>query len=212
MDNTAQDCAKILNISPQQQQQLQDYVDLLRQWQPRLNLVSHNTLPDIWTRHILDSGQIAKLLPITSTTLILDIGSGAGFPGMVLGVITDACLVLVESDLRKTIFLQEVARVLFPKQHILPTPKIQILNQRIEKTSFLAADIITARAVASLDQLFEWAIPQWHKNTKAIFFKGKNFQHEVDVAMKRWLFDYELVQSVASDDSKILLINFLKRK
>ena len=125
---------------------LNHYKKLVLKWQKSINLISPNTVHEIWSRHIIDSCQFANLI-VSRETSIVDIGSGGGFPGIVLAILGYHNLTLIESDNRKGIFLHEVARELS-----LP---ITIVSDRIEKVTIDSPDIITARACASLEKLFE---------------------------------------------------------
>src|SRR6202044_3793088 len=120
------------------------YVDLLGAWNRRINLVGRNTIGDVWRRHILDCAQLIRYVPPQARVLV-DLGSGAGLPGLVLAILGVPEVHLVESDLRKAAFLREAARVTGATAQIHP--------QRAEKMPRLAADLITARAVASLPDL-----------------------------------------------------------
>ena len=129
---------------------LEKYIELLKKWQKAVNLISLNTLPDIWNRHILDSAQLYLLIPDKKITLV-DMGSGAGFPALVLAILNKnnngpiQQMFLIESDMKKTLFLKEVIRELK-----LP---VQVLNKRIENVSGIQADVLTARALSSLSDL-----------------------------------------------------------
>ena len=120
---TTDDVRKLLNVSRETMDQFEAYLELLRKWQRRINLVANSTLIDAWQRHILDSAQLAKFYP-PNTKKILDVGSGAGFPGLVLAILGGVEVDLVESNHRKAIFLSTVINSLS-----LPA---KVHNQRIE--------------------------------------------------------------------------------
>lgn len=177
---------------------LQTYANLLSSWQKKINLVSGRTLDDLWTRHILDSAQILSLLPKQKFRL-LDMGSGAGFPGMIIAILNDyADVTLVESDGRKVAFLQEVARV--------TETKVTLCNQRIEKLEPQMADVICARALAPISQLLEWGEPHLASGGFYIFLKGSLLEEELTVAMKSWHINQQRVSSQTHPEGQILLI------
>ncbi|MEX0504323.1 16S rRNA (guanine(527)-N(7))-methyltransferase RsmG [Alphaproteobacteria bacterium LSUCC0719] len=159
-----------LDVSRETMARLESYVALVQKWQPRVNLVSPASLSDIWPRHIWDSAQLAPHIPAGSTRL-LDVGSGAGFPGLVLAILTDAECHLVESDQKKAIFLQTVIREC--------GLKATVHNQRIETLSCLNADIITARALAPLDRLLVLLASQLRSGTRCLFLKGAQAESEL---------------------------------
>jgi len=153
---------------------LSAYVALLAKWQPRINLVSPATLPDIWDRHILDSAQLLPHLPMVPAhqrCRILDIGSGAGFPGLVLAILGAGDVQLVESDQRKAAFLQTVIREL--------GLSARVSNQRIETLSACQPDVITARALAALPKLMSLISPQLHNGLTCLFLKGASVEEEL---------------------------------
>ena len=159
-----------IDVSRETMDRLAAYVALVEKWQQRVNLVSASTLPDIWMRHIWDSAQLAPLVP-AGTGRILDVGSGAGFPGLVLAALCDAELHLVESDQKKAVFLQTVIRE--------TGIRAIIHNKRIETMPPMGADIISARALASLDRLLELLKDQLEPGTRCLFLKGAQGEAEL---------------------------------
>lgn len=149
---------------------LEAYAELLQKWQRKINLVSRRSLQDLWRRHFLDSAQLFDLAPADASRW-LDLGSGAGFPGLVIAILGVPDVHLVESDSRKCAFLREAAR-------ITETP-VTIHNCRIEALPPLAADVITARALAPMPRLLDLALPQARRQTVALFLKGKTFDSEL---------------------------------
>ena len=190
-----------LNVSDETFQKFSDYYDLLLKWQIKINLIG-NLYDDIWSRHFLDSVQIIKLIPDTNSK-ILDIGSGAGFPGMVLSIL-GYDVTLVESDTKKTTFLSEVKRI--------TKTNAKILNMRIESILKNNFDFITSRACADLDTLLEYVHPSVSHGTECIFHKGKNHLKEISDAEKKWCFQFEINPSITDSDGVILkLSNITKR-
>ena len=159
-----------LNVSRETIDKFQAYLTLLEKWQRRINLVSNSTLADVWQRHILDSGQLAAYYP-PQTRQILDVGSGAGFPGLVLAIMGGVTVDLVESDQRKAVFLSTVIRELG-----LPA---KVHNQRIETMPNLRPDVITARALAPVPKLLNLIETQMSAECVCLFLKGASVEDEL---------------------------------
>ncbi len=190
-----------VDVSRETRDQLEALVHTLGRWQKAINLVGKGTLEDIWVRHILDSAQLFPLIPKQARTLA-DLGSGGGFPGLVLAALRpDLQVTLIESDARKGAFLGEAGR----RMGLKALPKIVI--SRIEAAAPAGADVVTARALAPLGQLLVWAAP--HKGDTAIclFHKGKGWQGEVTEAKKDWDFEAQPFSSVTDRESVLLRIN-----
>ena len=167
---TPADVAKRLNVSRETMDIFSLYLDLLSKWQPRINLVADSTLDSAWQRHILDSGQLAGYLP-PAPKLILDVGSGAGFPGLVLAIMTGYRVELVESDQRKAVFLSTVVREL--------GLNAAVHNCRIESLPPLYPDVITARALAALPKLLDLLEKQLYEGCSCLFLKGASINEEL---------------------------------
>ena len=167
---TGDEVGKLLNVSRETLDKFRAYLALLEKWQPRVNLVSQSTLVNAWQRHILDSAQLVRFHP-PDAKKILDIGSGAGFPGMVLAIMGGVEVDLVESDQRKAIFLSTVIRSLG-----LPA---KVHNQRIESLSNMAPDVVTARALASVPKLLKLIENQLSPDTVCLFLKGASVEDEL---------------------------------
>lgn len=182
-------------VSRETLDRLRTYAELLEKWQARINLVGPATLPDLWRRHMLDSAQLFPLLP-PRTPRIADIGSGAGFPGLVLAIMGVPDVHLVESDLRKGTFLREVAR-----QTAAP---VTVHSARIETLTDLKAPVVTARALAALPKLLDLAVPLLESNGECVFLKGQNIEEELTSARKIWIFEEDRSPS-RSDPSGIVL-------
>jgi 16S rRNA (guanine527-N7)-methyltransferase len=185
---------------------LETMVETLLRWQKAINLVGRATLDDVWTRHILDSAQLAPLIPETAKSLV-DLGSGAGFPGLVLAALRpELDVTLIESDARKSAYLGEAARKMgLPKQ-----PKIVV--SRIEAAPPAQADIVTARALAPLGQLLAWADRHRANPAICLFHKGKDWQAELTGAMKDWEIECTPQPSVTDRDAVILRIGSYRAK
>ena len=161
-------------IFKESKQDIEKYIKILLDWQKHVNLISKNTIPELQKRHVLDSAQLWKYIPDSSKTLT-DVGSGGGFPGIVLGIlIKNACfplkITLVESDSKKAIFLAEVNRQL--------KLNLNILTKRVEIVENLKSDVITARAFSELNQILIWCQKIVSRETIWIFLKGKGYNEE----------------------------------
>ena len=184
-----------LDVSRETQDRLTAYVALVEKWQRRVNLVSASTLPDIWSRHIWDSAQLAPLVP-EGTRRILDVGSGAGFPGLVLAALCDAECHLVESDQKKAIFLQTVVRE-------CGIPAV-VHTARIESLPSLGAEIVTARALAPMDRLLDLLADQLSAGTRCLFLKGAQAEQELATLGTRPDLSWELTPSLTNPDAFVV--------
>jgi len=174
---------------------LEAYVGLLTAWNRRINLVGPRTIGDIWRRHILDAAQLLPFIP-PKTRVLLDIGSGAGLPGLVLAMLGGAETHLVEADQRKCVFLREAARITGTKLHIHA--------QRLEKCPRFRVDIVTARAFAPLPDLLDQVEDFIDTHSILLFLKGKTVGEELTEARKGWNMRATLHPS-ASDPSGTVL-------
>jgi 16S rRNA (guanine527-N7)-methyltransferase len=186
-------------VSRETLDKLRDYAALLEKWQRSINLVSSTTLPELWRRHFADSAQLAPLIGAkTSTLRCVDLGSGAGFPGLVLAIMGIGQWTLIDSDRRKLTFLQEAARITQTSVTLLPA--------RLERVTGLTADIVTARACASLETLLGYAAPLLAPSGKALFLKGRDASREVDEARTSWNFEARLIPSQTDPEASIVEI------
>jgi 16S rRNA (guanine527-N7)-methyltransferase len=194
---TAEAFAARCAVSRETLARLQRYLALLQRWQPAVNLVGPATLQDPWRRHFWDSIQLIRHIPLETRSL-LDFGSGAGFPGMVLAILGVPGVVLVESDGRKSAFLREVARE-------TGTP-VTVHAARLESLTGQIAppDVITARAVASLDLLLDRIKLYMAPNTVCLFHKGRRADGEIAEAGRRWTMTLEKIPS-ETDPSGVIL-------
>lgn len=199
------DFAQAFNVSRETLARFDDYALLLADWQQRVNLVGPATLSDIWDRHFADSAQLLAIAGEGRSWL--DIGAGAGFPGLVIALLDPlARLTLVESISKKCRFLTEAALA------IGVANRVTIENRRIESLPRQKFDIITARALAGLDQLFDWALPFAGSGTQWVLPKGIRVESELAVASKRFAFDYRLVISQTSASGRIVVASGAKRR
>ena len=197
MKNTA-------SLSEKNMEKLQVFQALLLKWQKRLNLVSNSTLSDNWNRHFKDSIQLAQYLPEKSK--IWDLGSGAGFPGLVLSILGHE-VTLIEKDEKKCIFMKEVTR----KCEIQP----HFITERLEELSadlFPQNGYFTARAFAPLPRIFEWTKQFQSKNPTYLLLKGEKTEEELNQARKDRCFDSKTYSSQTDSRGKILVITNVKDK
>ncbi|MCV2882100.1 16S rRNA (guanine(527)-N(7))-methyltransferase RsmG [Actibacterium sp. XHP0104] len=193
-----------LSVSRETFERLKTYESLLHKWNPAINLVAKSTLADAWARHFVDSAQIFQLAPLARHWA--DLGSGGGFPGMVIAILAaehapDMQVTLVESDQRKATFLRTVARE--------AGVRANVIAERIEDVPPLGADVLSARALASLDVLLGFAQRHLLPDGVAIFPKGANHQAELTEALANWRFEVQKSNSVTDSNAVILAIKGL---
>ena len=190
------------NVSRETLDRLRAYADLLVKWNPRINLVSPNSIPTLWGRHIADSAQLFRFIP-QNTPNLLDVGSGAGFPGLVLAIMGAPNVHLVESDQRKCAFLREASRV--------AGVQVTVHADRIEKVPPFEAAILTARALAPLVKILEWTAPFRADPTICLFLKGQSVEGELTEARKQWTMGIERQQSLTDPSGTILTLREVRR-
>lgn len=202
----SQNIYNILNqhsdVSRETSDMFEKFMELLLTWNKKMNLIGKGTVDDILQRHILDSLQLAKYL--NKNDIIVDIGTGAGFPGLILSIAGYKDITLVESITKKCVFLNNVK-----EQLNLP---VQIINDRVEELELKENTIITARAVAPLEKLFNFVYKNDNKISKYLFFKGRNYEEEIKKAEKLWKFKYKAFKNAISDEGIILKISMLQWK
>ena len=178
------------------------YVAMLIQWQRRVNLVSTASLADVWRRHLLDSAQLHGLLPAAARTVI-DLGSGAGFPGLVLAIMGGPTVHLVESNDRKCAFLDAVNRA--------TEAGAVIHNTRVADLEPLTADVVTARAFAPLPRLLEAARPLLAEGATCLFLKGRKVNEELTESAKTWIMRTTRFDSSSDPSGTILKLEGISR-
>lgn len=186
---------------------LQQFDQLVRRWTEAVNLVSKATLPDLWQRHIVDSAQLFAFCPQDARSW-LDIGSGGGFPGLVVAILAreklpELRVTLAESDQRKATFLRQAAMALG-----LDVP---VRSVRIESLEPANADVLSARALAPLPDLLRHAERHLQANGVALFPKGARFADEIADARQSWTFDVEAHPSLSEPEAAILEIRKIHR-
>jgi 16S rRNA (guanine527-N7)-methyltransferase len=210
VDNADREHAlRLTPVSRETEERLELLVSELIRWQAAKNLVSSATLRDVWTRHIADSLQLHSLAP--DAVNWLDLGSGGGFPGLVIGI----CLAgtarghinLVESNSRKCAFLRHAARV--------TGAPVTVHAARIEDvvTNFVGkVDVVTARALAPLPLLLSWCEELLRTGAMGIFPKGQHLDAELTEASKYWMIQASTVSSVTDDAARILLVRGAEKR
>ena len=191
-----------LHVSRETLERLTVYLELLCRWQPAINLVGAATLADPWRRHFLDCGQLAARIPAGATRLV-DLGSGAGFPGMVLAILGVRGVDVIESDRRKAQFLREVARA--------TGASVGVHAGRIEGMPGWPADVITARALAPLPRLLALAERFLKSDSVCLFFKGRLGAHELTEARASWHMEAEMFPSLAETTGTVLQLRGIRR-
>jgi 16S rRNA (guanine527-N7)-methyltransferase len=203
----------MFDVSPETVARLDRFVDVLLTWQRHTNLIAPSTIPSLWTRHVADSLQLLDLVetPYAKPSTWLDLGSGSGFPGVVIACaladVADAQVHMVESIQKKATFLREAI-------HETNAPGI-VHHTRIESLarSFDAAavDYVTARALAPLPDLLETVFPFINKGAKALLLKGQDLDHELTESTKHWHIQAETVPSRTSTAGRILIVHALSQ-
>ncbi|MBO6883582.1 MAG: 16S rRNA (guanine(527)-N(7))-methyltransferase RsmG [Marivita sp.] len=194
-----------MNVSRETQERLAIYAELLIKWSPKINLVSRASLQDAGKRHFDDSLQVVSLCPEGAATWV-DLGSGGGFPGAVVAIALQdkgVSVTLIESDQRKATFLRTVSRE-------TKTP-FTVIAKRIEDVDPMGSDVISARALAPLDDLLGFSERHLAPNGTAFFMKGGAWRNEVAEAQKKWRFTCEAHRSVTHPEAAVLAIGGLSR-
>ena len=197
---------ELMGVSDDALERLEAYVALLRKWQPKVNLVASRSLEDVWRRHILDSAQLAPLLPAAGGVMA-DIGSGAGFPGMVLAITQDSDqteIHLIESNERKCAFLMEINRM---------NQAGAIIHQcRVENLPELKTDVVMARGVASMEKLLLYANPMLKKGGQCLFLKGEKWREELTEVQKNWIIKESTIPSLSDPSGMVVKLEEIAQR
>ena len=207
MTDDADRFAEAFGVSRETRDRLTRYADLLKKWNPAINLVSRTTLPHLWTRHFADSAQLLEIADTASGTWA-DLGSGGGFPGMIVAILAgDKAPALkvtcVESDQRKATFLRTVARE--------TGTDVTVLSERIESVQPLGAQVVSARALAPLPELVGYANRHLAPEGCALFLKGTGQAQEIDQALASWSFQIDTFPSRTDSGAAILKLRSIRR-
>jgi len=196
--NKCLDLGPEYGITPEIAERIEKYAANLVKWQKAINLVSKKTLPNMWERHILDSLQLVPHIG-DDVKVIADMGSGAGLPGVILALFHRWDVHLIESDQRKCIFMRDSARA-------CGVP-VTIHSKRIEAVDDIDADLITARALAPLDDLFRLSVGFRRTQTKHLFLKGQSADDELTAARKQWKLQVTKIPSITDPLGSLLNID-----
>lgn len=191
----------ITGVSRETRDRLSLYAELLLRWNNAINLVAAGSLRDLWRRHFLDSAQLLPLL-VENDGDVVDLGSGAGFPGLVLAIMGRHAIHLVERDERKCAFLREVAS--------RTSTSVTIHNRDASSLDSWSTGFVIARALAPLDVLFPLAEPFMGKGATGLFLKGKSLDDELTVASKTWRITADRVPSSSDPAGNILRVRKLE--
>ena len=179
------------------------YLSSIIEHNKHTNLIGKSTIENIWERHVLDCLQLTKFI-INKKLKIIDLGTGAGFPGVLFSIVGYQKVLMVDSVKKKTDFVRKITK------ELSLTAKIQ--NKRIEKPPTSQHDIIVSRALAPLVKLLTYARMYSNKNTTSLFLKGRNASSEIDMASKVYFFEFEKIKSLSSDEGCVLKINNIRNK
>ncbi len=198
-----EDFQRLANVNDRTMDRLRAYVAVLEKWGRKINLVSDKGMADVWRRHVWDGLQVANLVPDGADSVI-DLGSGAGFPGLVIAIARDLPVRLVESDGRKCVFLAEANRA--------AETNAVIENARIESIPPAPHDVVTSRGLAPLPKLLGMAEKFVDGRTLCLFPKGQNVVRELTDAHKIWMMRVEQAPSETDPAGVILRLEGLRRR
>jgi 16S rRNA (guanine527-N7)-methyltransferase len=179
------------------------YLSSIIEHNKHTNLIGKSTIENIWDRHVLDCLQLTKYI-INKKLKILDLGTGAGLPGVLFSIVGYQKVLMIDSVKKKTDFVRKIIK------ELSLTAKIQ--NKRIEKSPTSQHDIIVSRALAPLVKLLTYARMYSNKNTTSLFLKGRNASSEIDMASKVYFFEFEKIKSLSSEEGCVLKINNIRNK
>ncbi len=199
---TADDFQAATGVSRETLAKCQIFVDLLQTWNRRMNLIAKSTEIQIWHRHMLDSAQIMDFLPENTKTLV-DLGSGAGFPGLVLAMLGVPDVHLIESTGKKANFLRSAAEA--------TDVTVTVHNTRIEDINPFPADVVTARALAPLDELIGYGQRFAGPHTCHIYLKGQHIADELTQAHKIWKMRLDRTPSTTDPRGSVLCVREVSR-
>jgi len=198
-----QDVVSKFGLSRAQIKKIDFFIRSVTHHNNHTNLIGKSTIKDIWNRHVLDCLQLTTHIN-NKKSKILDLGTGAGLPGILLSIVGYQKVLMIDSVKKKTDFVYKTIKDL--------SLSAKVLTKRIEKAPLSQHDIIVSRALAPLDKLLTYARLYSNKKTTLFFLKGRSVSTEIDKAMKSFFFDYEKINSLSSSDGCILKITNIKAK
>jgi 16S rRNA (guanine527-N7)-methyltransferase len=202
-NTTLNEIRKFCALNNVQIKNLEDFVLLILQENQNLNLIGQSTINNIWERHILDSAQLLRFIN-NKNLKFADLGSGAGFPGVVLSILGLREIHLIEKAFRKSEFLR--------RAKLLSSGRIFVHQAKLEELAAIEFDCIVSRALAPLDQLLDYTKKFLKKSGYCLFLKGKNLPAEIETAQEKFAFTYELFPSLTSDESNIIKVSNIQSK
>jgi len=204
-EQEAQAWLSALDVPRETFERLQRFIDLLIAEAEEQNLIAASTIDHIWSRHIVDSAQLVPLAAVNSGAW-LDLGSGAGFPGLIVAALTDRPVTLVESRRKRCQFLEAAIGCLGLEQ------RVTLCASRLETVDSAPFAVISARAFAPLDRLLPLAERFSTRSTLWLLPKGRNASNELDAARTSWQGDFRIEPSVTDPESAILLLSDVRRR
>ena len=197
------DIVSILNLNKKQLEKIEFFLTSIVDYNKHTNLIGKSTIENIWDRHVLDCLQLTKHIAHKNMKII-DLGTGAGLPGILLSIVGYKNVQMVDSVKKKTDFVRKIIKEL--------SLSAKIFNKRIEKPPVSQHDIVISRALAPLTKLLTYARMYSNKNTTSLFLKGRSVNSEISMAMNDFIFDYKKIKSSSSSDGFILEVKNIKIK
>ena len=192
-------------FEPDKQELLEKYVTILKHYQKKFNLIGNSTISNLWQRHIVDSAQVFALLPKEKKNCyLIDVGTGAGLPGLVLAIMGRKDVFLCEKSKKKVFFLKEAINAC--------GVRVSIINERIENVKLRNCSIIVSRAFSSLNKLLISTMHLMTKDTIFLVHKGKKYKDEVQEAKKNFTFAVNYYESITSYEGKIIKVKNIRKK
>lgn len=200
--NTKEKIIRKFNLTNHQVLKIDKYLSEIYSYNSHTNIVGKSTMADPWNRHVLDSIQLTDFIKNKNSS-ILDLGTGAGIPGMILAINNFKNVSLIDSNLKKILFIKMVSSKL--------NIRVKVYHQRIESLINKKFDYLVSRAVTNLNKLFYYSQAFLNKNSILIFLKGKSIKDEIQIANKQWEFTHSLYQSNSNRCGKIIIVKNLNR-
>ncbi len=197
------DTVSQFNLNKTQVEKIEFFITSITNYNKHTNLVGKSTIENIWDRHVLDCLQLTKHIS-NKKSKILDLGTGAGLPGILFSIVGYQKILMIDSVKKKTDFVKKII------SELSLTAKVQ--NKRIEKPPISKHDVIVSRALAPLTKLLTYARMYSNKNTTSLFLKGRSVNNELDIAMNKFLFNLEIIKSISSGGGCVLKIKNIKNK